>query len=285
MIIGITGPSGAGKTSISKLLKEKLDADIINADEIVKEMSVSGTEYFKEIVKTFGENILLDNGEINKPKLANIIFSDASQRELLNSITFKYIVDEIKTKINSNKSEIVIIDAPLLIESRLHEMCDVVISVIVDKDIKLKRICKRDSIDESNALKRIEAQPQNEFYIKNSNLVIINNKANLENQIEDIKNLIESDAIKSKEIVIIKNEDLKFIQFKKMLEYSELVHAFTLKSLDFGSNGTYEKIKEEADNNYKSICKLLNIDSKNIIRPYQTHTNNIKEVNEEVRSI
>ena len=98
MRIGITGPSGAGKTSISKLLKEKLDADIINADEIVKEMSVSGTEYFKEIVKTFGENILLDNGEINKPKLANIIFSDASQRELLNSITFKYIVDEIKTK-------------------------------------------------------------------------------------------------------------------------------------------------------------------------------------------
>ena len=285
MRIGITGPSGAGKTSISKLLKQKLSADIINADEIVKEMSVSGTEYFKEIVKTFGENILLDNGEINKPKLANIIFSDASQRELLNSITFKYIVDEIKTKINSNKSEIVIIDAPLLIESRLHEMCDVVISVIVDKDIKLKRICKRDSIDESNALKRIEAQPQNEFYIKNSNLVIINNKANLENQIEDIKNLIESDAIKSKEIVIIKNEDLKFIQFKKMLEYSELVHVFTLKPLDFGSNDTYEKIKEEADSNYKSICKLLNIDSKNIIRPYQTHTNNIKEVNEEVRSI
>ena len=285
MIIGITGPSGAGKTSISKLLKQKLSADIINADEIVKEMSVSGTEYFKEIVKVFGKDVLLDNGEINKSKLASIIFSDSLQRELLNSLTFKYIVDEIKTKVNSNKSEIVIIDAPLLIESKIHEMCDIVISVIADKDIKLKRICKRDNIDENTALKRIEAQPQNEFYIKNSNLVIINNKTNLENHIEDIKNLIKSDAIKSKEIVIIKNEDLKFIQFKKLLKYSELTHAFTLKPLDFGSNNTYEKIKEEADSNYKSICKLLNIDSQNIIRPYQTHTNNIKEANEEIRSI
>lgn len=285
MIIGITGPSGAGKTSISKLLKQKLSADIINADEIVKEMSVSGTEYFKEIVKTFGEDILLDNGEIDKTKLANIIFTDGSKREMLNSLTFKHIVEEIKRKVNLNENEIVIIDAPLLIESKLHEMCDVVISVIADKDLKLKRIRKRDNIDESTALKRIEAQPKNEFYIKKSNLVIINNKANLENQIGDIKNLIESDVIKSKEIVIIKNEDLKFIQFKKLLEYNELTHTFTLKPLDFGSNDTYEKIKKEADNNYKSICELLNIDSQNIIRPYQTHTNSIKEVNEEVRNI
>ena len=281
MIIGITGNSGSGKTTISKLLKEEVNADIINADEIVTEMSMPGEVYYNEIVKEFGENILLENGKINKPKLADIIFKNSEKREILNSLTFKYIVDAIKARVNSSKNQIVIIDAPLLIESKLNEICDIVISVIADKDIKLKRICKRDSIDESTALKRIEAQPQNEFYIKNSNLVIINNKTNLENQLEDIKKLIESDAIKSKEIVIIKNEDLKFIQFKKLLEYSELTHAFTIKPLDFGSNDTYEDIKEKADKNYKSICELLELDSKSIIRPYQTHTNNVKEVNEE----
>lgn len=286
MIIGITGPSGAGKTSISKLLKQKLSADIINADEIVKEMSVSGTEYFKEIVKTFGEDILLENGEINKTKLANIIFSDASQRELLNSLTYKYVVEEIKKQVKENEDKTIIIDAPLLIESKLNEICNIVISVIADEDVKLRRICARDDIDENSALNRIKSQPKNDFYIKNSEYVIINNdKSNLEKQTKGIIELIESKMVKSPETVVIQDGELKILQFKKLLEYKELVHAFTLKPLDFGSNNTYKKIKSEADNNYKSICELLNMDSKNIIRPFQTHTNKIKEVNEESRNI
>lgn len=281
MIIGITGNSGSGKTSISKLLKQDLNADIINADEAVKEMSMPGEAYYKEIIKAFGGDILLENCEINKPKLADIIFKDNEKREVLNSLTFKYIVDEIKTRADSSKSEIVIIDAPLLIESKLNEICDIVISIIADEDIKLKRICSRDNIDKNTALNRINAQPQNEFYIKNSNLVIINNNSDLEKQVKGIKELIESEAIKSEEIVIIKNEDIQFIQFKKLLKFEDLVHAFTIKSLDFGSNDTYKEIAESVNENYKSICELLKIDSKNVIRPYQTHTSNVKEVNDE----
>lgn len=282
MIIGITGNSGSGKTSISKLLKEKLDADIINADEVAAEMSMPGTIYFEEIVNAFGEDILLENGKINKPKLANIIFTNSEKKEVLNSLTFKYIVEEIKARANLSKCKTVIIDAPLLVESKLNEICDIVISVIADEDIKLKRICKRDNINENVASNRIKAQPKNEFYIKNSNIVIINNdNSNLEKQVEGIKELIESEAIKSQEIVIIQNEDLRIMQFKRLLEYSDLSHAFTLKPLDFGSNDTYKEIKEEADDNYKSVCELLKLDSKNVIRPYQTHTNNVKEVNEE----
>lgn len=285
MIIGITGNSGSGKTSMSKLLKKEFNADIINADEVVAEMSIKGTVYFKEIIKAFGEDVLLENGEINKAKLANIIFLSNEKREILNLLTFKYIVEEIKERVNLSKSEIVIIDAPLLIESKLNEICDIVISVIADEDVKLKRICKRDNIDKNTALNRIKAQPKNEFYIKNSNLVVINNdNSNLENQVEGIKELIKSEAIKSQEIVIIQNEDLKIMQFKRLLEYSDLLHAFTLKPFDFGSNDTYKEIKEEADNNYKSVCELLELDSKDVIRPYQTHTNNVKEVNEELRS-
>ena len=199
MIIGITGNSGSGKTSISRLLGTvpmrqnvakgtHLYADIINADEVVKEMSMPGTIYYEEIIKAFGEDILLQNGEIDKPKLADIIFKDNEKRDVLNSLTFKYIVDEIKTRSNSSKSEIVIIDAPLLIESKLNEICDIVISVIADEDIKLKRICARDNIDKNTALNRIKAQPKNEFYIKNSDLVVENNdESNLMNVIEEIK--------------------------------------------------------------------------------------------------
>lgn len=249
-------------------------------------MSMPGTIYFEEIVNAFGEDILLENGKINKPKLADIIFKNSEKRDILNSLTFKYIVEEIKARANLSKCKTVIIDAPLLVESKLNEICDIVISIIADEDIKLKRICKRDNIDENAALNRIKAQPKNEFYIKNSNLVIINNnESNLEKQVLGIKELIYSETIKSQEIVIIQNEDLRIMQFKRLLEYSNLSHAFTIKPLDFGSNDTYKEIKEEADNNYKSICELLKLDSKNVIRPYQTHTSNVKEVKEESRNI
>ena len=283
MIIGITGNSGSGKTSISKLLRKELEADIINADEIVKEMSMPQKVYYKEIVKAFGKEILLDNSEIDKPKLADIIFKSNEKKDVLNSLTFKYIVDEIKIRASSSKSKIVIIDAPLLIESKLNEICDIVISVIADEDVKLRRICKRDNIDEKNALNRINAQPENEFYIKNSNLAIINNNnSNLEKQVDGIKELIQSEAIKSKEIVIIQNEDLRIMQFKRLLGHTDLVHAFTLKPIDIKNSNEYEENKEEVDNNFKSICELLKLDIKNIIRPYQTHTDNVKEVNEEL---
>lgn len=285
MIIGITGNSGSGKTSISKLLRKELDADIINADEVVKEKSMPGEVYYKEIVKAFGEDVLLKNDEIDKQKLADIIFRSNEKRDVLNLLTFKYIVEEIKTRADLSKCEILIIDAPLLIESKLNEICDIVISVIAEEDIKIKRICERDNIDERIALNRINAQPKNEFYIKNSNLVIINNNSNIEKQVEGIKELINSKILNNKEIVITKNEDLKLMQFKRLLEYSDLVHAFTLKPFDFESYSKYEKDKKKIDSNYKSLCTVLKLDSKKLVRPYQTHTSNIKEVNEKLRNI
>ena len=264
-----------------------LNTYIIDADEVVKEMSMPGEAYFKEIVKEFGQDILLENGEINKSKLANIIFTNSEKRENLNSITFKYVVEEISKRANSNKNKTVIIDAPLLIESKLDELCDIVISVVADEDVKMKRICLRDNIDEDTAKKRIEAQPKDDFYIKNSNYVIVNNgDCDLKEILDSIKEMLESEIIRNKEIVIIQDGKSRILQFKKLLEYSNVLsHAFTLRPLDFGSNDTYGKIKDEADNNYESVCELLNIDSKNIIRPYQTHTNNVKEVNEESRNI
>ena len=305
MIIGITGNSGSGKTLICRELVEMakkgsvpffakrnemgqitFDPVLIDADKIVKEMSIQGTIYFKEIVKEFGEDILLENGEIDKEKLANIIFTNTEKRESLNLLTFKYVVDEIKRKVNLSKSKTVIIDAPLLIESELNKICDVVISVIADENVKIERICKRDNIDENLARARIKSQPKDNFYIKNSNYVIVNNgNSNLKKQVNSIKEILESEIIKSKEIVVIQDRDVKILKFKKLLEYGNILeHAFTLKPLDFGSNDTYKEIKEKADNNYKSVCELLELNSKNIIRPYQTHTNNIKEVSKETRN-
>ena len=283
MIIGITGNSGSGKTLLSELLAKEYNANIIDADNVVKEMSMPGNIYYNEILKEFGEDILLQNGEIDKSMLAKIIFNDFDKKEQLNKLTFKYIVEEINKRVKASKSKICIIDAPLLVESKLNEICDIVISVLAQRNTKLNRICKRDNINEDDANKRLNAQPEDEFYIKNSNLIIINNNEYyLDKQIIDIKEILESKLIKSEEIVVIQDKDIRIMQFKKLLEYSDyLTHAFTLKPLNFGSNDTYDCIKEEVHKNYKLVCDLLNLDSKDIIRPYQTHTKNIKEVNDE----
>lgn len=282
MIIGITGNSGSGKTTIGKLLKEDYDAEIIDADEVVKEMSMPGETYFKEIVKKFGKDILLQNGEIDKPQLAKIIFTNSKKRDIINCLTFKYVVEEIGKRANSSKNKTIIIDAPLLIESGLNKICNIVVSVIADKDTKLKRICIRDGIDINSAIDRINSQPDDHFYIINSNIVVINNsESNLEKQVINLKELLESEMVKHKENVIIQNQNLRILQFKELLKYKNITHAFTLKPLDFGSNDTYGKEKAKFDKNYEDVCKLLKLNSKNIVRPYQTHTNNVVKVNNE----
>ena len=224
MIIGITGNSGSGKTSILGTVPMRqnvangtdFDIHIIDADKVVREMSMPGKVYFKEIVKKFGEDILLQTGEINKRKLASIIFSDKEKRELLNALTFKYVVEEITKEANLYKNKTVIIDAPLLIESNLNKLCDVVISVIADENTKIKRICKRDNIDIETAKKRLNAQPKDEFYLKNSNIVVINNDGHsLEKIAENIKEIIESKIIND-EIVVIQDDKSRIIHSKKL---------------------------------------------------------------------
>ena len=194
MIIGITGNSGTGKTSICKALeKNRINGMIplvIDADKIVKKMSAKGEEYYNQIVSSFGKEVLQENGELDRAKLGAIVFVNEEKRELLNKITYKYVAKEIEKQAKESKSGFVIIDAPLLIESKLNEICDVVISIIADKETKLKRIIKRDNLDEKTALDRLNAQKEDEFYIKNSNLVIVNNNSNLENQVEKIKEVI-----------------------------------------------------------------------------------------------
>lgn len=194
MIIGITGNSGTGKTSICKVLeKNKINETtpfVIDADKIVKKMSVKGEEYYNQIVSTFGKEVLQENQELDRAKLASVVFIDEEKRELLNQITYKYVAKEIEKQAKESESKFVIIDAPLLIESKLNEICDVVISVIADKETKLKRIIERDNLDEKTALDRLNAQKPDEYYIKKSNLVIVNNNSNLEKHVEKIKEVI-----------------------------------------------------------------------------------------------
>ena len=188
MIIGITGSSGAGKSTICEFLENEYEVKVLNADKIARKLSQKGTSYVIDIIKIFGKGIVDEEGELKRRKLAEIIYSNSKKREKLNKCTFKYIIKEIEKrldKIDDNTTKI--IDAPLLFESKLNEKCDKVIGIIAKREIQIERIVARDNIDYEQAENRLLAQQTNEFYIKKCDDIIENNNLlGFENQIKEI---------------------------------------------------------------------------------------------------
>lgn len=180
-IIGVTGSSGSGKDSICKIIEREYNAEIVDADKIAKELSKKGTMYLNSIIDCFGTEIIDKKGELNRKKLANIIFEDENKREELNKLTFIHVVDEIQKRIKRMRRKIIVINVPLLFESNLDKICDFVIAVISDKDKQIERIMKRDNITRESAEKRIKAQNTNEFFKENADYIIYNN-----DEIEDM---------------------------------------------------------------------------------------------------
>ncbi len=189
MIIGITGSSGAGKSTICEILKKEYNVKIINADQIAKRLSNKGTNYMNDIIKSFGNDIVDEKGELKRKKLGQIIYNNPEKRKKLNDCTFKYIKKEIEEEIERNKEDITIIDAPLLFECGLEKLCDKVIGIISKRDLQIERIVARDNIDYKQAESRLNAQEDNEFYIKKCDVIIENN-----NDMEDIEKKIRKVA-------------------------------------------------------------------------------------------
>ncbi len=175
-VIGITGNSGSGKTTASKILEEKLSAHVIDADKVVKDMSQPGTEYFNAIKRVFGDNFFTDDGNINRKKLADEIYNQKDSLHRLNDLTFKYVKEEIENQISANKSEneYVVIDVPLLFEAGLDKSCDVVIAMVADDEKKIERIMERDGIDYATAKKRLDIQPDDDMYLEKADFIIDN---------------------------------------------------------------------------------------------------------------
>lgn len=190
-VIGITGSSGSGKSTATKILSEELEAKTINADEIVKQMQEKGNKYFEKIVELFGMEIVRQDNTLNRRKIAEIIFQDEQKKEKLDKLTFKYVVEEIKKHVENEKEKYVIIDAPLLIESKLNEICNIVIAIISEKEEQVKRICKRDNIEENEAKIRLKAQKDNEFYKRHADYIVENNGGKYGEFVGRIRELVQ----------------------------------------------------------------------------------------------
>lgn len=174
LIFGITGGSGSGKTSASAVLSE-LGVQIVDTDVIAHKVTEKGTQCLRELEECFGNEIILPDGSLDRKKLASVAFTDDSKKAQLNRITHKHIKDCVLEEIEKSFADIIAIDGAVIIGSNIEPLCEFIVSVIADRNIRLERIKKRDDISDKQAIERLKAQPDDDFYKKNSKFVIYNN--------------------------------------------------------------------------------------------------------------
>lgn len=192
ILIGITGIMGSGKTTIANILK-KYNIPVIDADEISKKVTKKNGPAYYEIIKNFGYDILTTDGEIDRKKLAKIVFDDGDKRKLLENIIHPLvqkernkILEEIKQK---NPDSIVALDIPLLYEAGLEKTVDYVICAYTDIKTAYDRVKKRDKISKEDFFKRLKNQIPIDEKAKKSDFVVDTRK-NIEEIELELKNII-----------------------------------------------------------------------------------------------
>jgi dephospho-CoA kinase len=175
-IIGLTGGIGAGKTKTAEILK-KLGAIVIDADKVAKELLIKGNRVYYEIIDHFGRDILDSNSEIDKRKLAGIVFNDKSKLVVLNEITHNEVYNKMKERIDSLTAKeykgIIVLDVPIPNED-FKKMADEIWVIDCDNDTRISRVMNRMGITREEAVKRMNAQLKREDYLRIADKVIRN---------------------------------------------------------------------------------------------------------------
>ena len=174
MILGLTGFSGAGKSTVAAIFREHgfyhLDCDRLVHDEVYHDPTV-----LSAIADTFGQDVLHE-GILDRPALRQRTMGDPAALKKLNETVMPFILMHIECKLEAHKQQPIILDAPLLFESGLDQKCDKVLSVIADPEEALQRIMERDGLSRSDAEKRLSSQHPAEFYIRKSDYILENNQ-------------------------------------------------------------------------------------------------------------
>ena len=160
IVIGITGPTGAGKTTVLNVLRE-LGGAVADCDAVYHELLRTSAAMRNELKVRFGNGIFNENGDLRRKELGAIVFGDQEALVDLNAITHRHIIAELKRQIalaEANGRPTVALDAIALLESGAGELCDVTVAVTAPEDVRVARIMNREGISEEYARARVAAQ-------------------------------------------------------------------------------------------------------------------------------
>jgi len=176
-IIGVTGGIGSGKSSVARILKD-LGAAVIDADVLAKSVTSAGGKAFDELVGYFGEEIVGDDGEIDRKKLAHAAFSDEEKLKMLNAITHKHIAEKIYDTVevlkNTGKWDTIVIDALIPIEKGFIDLADEIWVVVADRETRIRRAMERSGYTYDEVAARIDSQMSEDEYLELADEVIRN---------------------------------------------------------------------------------------------------------------
>jgi len=176
LILGVTGTFGSGKSTVARILARTLGAKIIDADRIAHRLIRPGGKVYKRIVAVFAQDILGKNKIINRKLLAKKVFSRKALVAKLNKITHPALIKEIKKQIRqAAPGEIIIIDAPLLIEAGLGSWVDKIIVIKISSRQQQRRLNKKLSLNKAELLKRLKFQMSFKNKVRLADFVIDNN--------------------------------------------------------------------------------------------------------------
>lgn len=179
-LIGLTGPTGAGKGYVGNYLAQQ-GFNVIDCDLVVKEIYENNLSLIDKLSAEFGNDIIKD-GRLDRKRLGEIVFADKERLKALNAIVHPCVIARCEEMARPPA----VLDAPQLFEAGAQDKCSKIICVTADREIRVQRIMDRDGIDYDTALRRINAQLSEEYYINNSDLVIYNNGEDTETQIKAI---------------------------------------------------------------------------------------------------
>ncbi len=174
--IGLTGPTGAGKSTVAEWLL-CAGVPVIDSDKVAREITLPGQPTLSVLAEAFGKDILLPDGSLDRKKLAERAFSDPDSTARLNAITHPAITERVKTAFATYEAageKAVVLDAPLLFESTLDRVCDHTVAVLAPESVRLARIRARDSLSEDAAKTRMSAQPGDGFYTARAEIILHN---------------------------------------------------------------------------------------------------------------
>ena len=201
-IIGITGGVGSGKSEVLRYLEEKYGAVVCVADLVAKNLQKKGTICYNKIVEHFGEDILDENGRIDRPHLARIVFKDDEVLHVLNAIVHPAVKENIRRKIRQEikqGTELFVLEAALLLEEHYDEICDEVWYIYANEEVRKKRLKLSRGYSEEKIEDMFRAQKSRDEFLEHSDRAVDNSRS-FDDTREQLDDMLKDFGIKKSQV-------------------------------------------------------------------------------------